>query len=123
MRRLQQTALTPSRVQTIGYASNFLRNCNIMLILVHFIILVAFVLYLLIYFIKKCAPTLYSLSKRILKEVLLTLILFNCFNFSYSSGLHFAYADHNDSLYALGTLAALTTIIIPLVMVVVLQFT
>jgi hypothetical protein len=94
-----------------------------MLILVYIIILVAFVVYLLIYIIKKCAPTLFSISKRIFKEVLLTLILFNCFNFSYSSGLHFAYADHDDSLYALGTLAAITTIIIPLIMIAVLQFT
>ena len=120
---MQQTALTPSRVQTIGYASNFLRNCNLMLIVVYAIMLVAFVLYLLSYLVKKCSPTLFSLSKRIFKEVLLTLILFNCFNFSYSSGLHFAYADHNDSLYALGTLAAITTILIPLLIVFILQCT
>lgn len=51
------------------------------------------------------------------------MILFNCFNFSYSSGLHFAYADKSDSLYLLGTIAAVSTIVIPLMMIFIMQCT
>jgi hypothetical protein len=53
--------------------------------------------------------------------VLLTLILFNCFNFAYSVGIHFNYASHDDSLYLWGTLAAVATIVIPILMAVALM--
>ena len=94
-----------------------------MLLVVYAIMAGSFILFLLSYLFKKCSLTLYSISKRIFKEVLLTLILFNCFNFAYSSGLHFAYADRSDSLYLLGTVAAISTILIPLMMIVVMQCT
>jgi hypothetical protein len=55
--------------------------------------------------------------------LLLTLILFNCFNFAFSAGLHFAYASHDDPLYLWGTLAAVGALAIPLMMVLVLQCT
>lgn len=115
--------MTPSRVQSIGYTSNFIRNCNLMLFVVMIVLLASFILYGVTYCCKNCAPSLYAISKRLFKEVLLTLILFNCFNFSYSAGLHFAYADKDDNLYVLGTVAAVLTIIIPLVMMIVLQLT
>jgi hypothetical protein len=51
-----------------------------------------------------------------LKEVLLTLILFNCFNFAYSAGLHFKYASTDDSLYTFGTLAAVLALVLPVIM-------
>jgi hypothetical protein len=115
-RRLQSSALTSNRVQTIGYASNFLRNCNLMFFLVALVMVIAFVLYLCTYFCKQC-PCLYKLTRRLFKELLLTLILFNCFNFAYCAGLHFSYADPQDSLYVMGTLAAICAILIPLMMV------
>lgn len=122
-RLLQSTALTPERVQTIGYAANFLRNCNLMFLVVMAIILVALLLYIASYCFKKCAPSCFSISRRLAKEVLLTLILFNCYNFAYSAGLHFYYATPSDSLYALGTVAAVATIIIPITMAIALQCT
>jgi len=122
-RLLQSTALTPERVQTIGYAANFLRNCNLMFLVVMAIILVALLLYIASYCFKKCAPSCFSISRRLAKEVLLTLILFNCYNFAYSAGLHFYYATPSDSLYALGTVAAVATIIIPIAMAIALQCT
>lgn len=94
-----------------------------MFIIVMIVILVSFILYGVTYLCKNCAPSLYSISKRLFKEVLLTLILFNCFNFAYSAGLHFSYADKNDDLYVLGTVAAVCTIVLPLVMMIVLQLT
>jgi hypothetical protein len=55
------------------------------------------------------------------KEVVLTLILFNCFNFAYCVGLHFAYAGKADYLYVWGTFAAVASLLIPFTMAVVLQ--
>ena len=85
--------------------------------------IVSFILFLATYLFKNCAPKLFSISRRIFKEVLLTLILFNCFNFAYSAGLHFVFADRNDYLYNIGTVAAVSTIILCLLMAAVLQCT
>lgn len=115
-RLLQSSAYTPDRVQSIGYESNFLRNCNLMLAIVVSIVLVSLLLYLLTCFCKKCAPSLHSISTRIIKEVLLTLILFNCFNFAYSAGLHFTYAPKDDGLYTAGTVAAVLALVLPVLM-------
>ena len=57
-----------------------------------------------------------KIAERILKEVLLTLILFNSLNFAYSAGIHFNYAPSEDSLYVLGTLGAVLVIIVPILM-------
>lgn len=87
-----------------------------MLLLVVGVILVSLCLYLCTYCFQKCAPCLHSISKRIIKEVLLTLILFNCFNFAYSAGIHFNYAPKDDSLYDAGTAAAILALIVPILM-------
>lgn len=87
-----------------------------MLAIVVLVIVISLLLYLLTCFCKKCAPSLHSISKRIIKEVLLTLILFNCFNFAYSAGIHFAYAPKDDSLYTAGTVAAVLSIVLPVLM-------
>lgn len=89
---MQASSFAPSRVDNIGYQSNFLRNCNIMLAVIGLILCIAFILYLLSYCCKNCAPKLHLFAKRMMKEVLLTAILFNCFNFGYSAGIHFSYA-------------------------------
>jgi hypothetical protein len=49
------------------------------------------------------------------------LILFNCLNFAYSAGIHFKYAIPEDSLYVLGTLAAIATLVIPVLMAIALS--
>ena len=51
-----------------------------------------------------------------MKEVLLTLILFNCFNFAYSAGIHFQYNSPSDNLYIWGTVAAVASLVLPLLM-------
>lgn len=93
-----------------------------MIILVAAVMLVSFVLYILTCFCT-CCPCLYGFTRRFFKELLLTLILFNCFNFSFCAGLHFAYASHDDSLYLWGSLAAVAAILVPLMMTLVLQCT
>lgn len=44
------------------------------------------------------------------------MILFNCLNFAYSAGIHFRYAVPEDSLYLLGTLSAVATLVMPVLM-------
>jgi hypothetical protein len=94
-----------------------------MLAIVVVVITVAFFLLVLTYCCRGCAPTLHKYSKRVLKEVLLTLILFNCFNFAYSAGIHFAYAPSDDSLYGAGTAAAILALVLPVVMALALMCT
>jgi cytochrome bd-type quinol oxidase subunit 2 len=94
-----------------------------MLILVLAVIAVAFTLYIVTYIFKKCAETLHKVAKRMIKEVLLTLILFNCLNFAYSAGIHFRYAVPEDDLYLFGTLAAAATLVLPVLMAIGLSMT
>lgn len=121
--RLLTSTFTPERINAIDYRANFIRNCNLMFLVVVAIIAIAFVLFLLTFCCKGCAPALHRFSKRLFKEVLLTLILFNMLNFAYSAGLHFKYAPKDDPLYLLGTLAAVATLIVPVLMAVALQCT
>ena len=114
-------AYTSERINSIDYKANFLRNVNVMLIVVGVIVLVALVLYVLTYCCKNCAPTLHKIAKRLFKEVLLTMILFNILNFSYSAGIHFKYAPKDDSLYGIGTFAAVLTLILPVLMAIGLE--
>jgi hypothetical protein len=58
-----------------------------------------------------------------LKEVLITLLLFNAFNLSFGVGIHFTYADKNDPFYDLSTLCAIASIIIPIAIMVGLMMT
>lgn len=87
-----------------------------MLFIVVLVLLVSAILYSLTYCCKGCAPSLHSISKRIIKEVLLTLLLFNCYNFAYSAGIHFNYAPSDDSLYTAGTIAAILSLVLPILM-------
>ncbi len=94
-----------------------------MLAIVVAVIIVAIFLYALTYCCRSCAPSLHKFAKRMLKEVLLTLILFNCFNFGYSAGIHFNYAPKDDSLYDAGTAAAVLALILPVLMALALMCT
>jgi hypothetical protein len=94
-----------------------------MLMVVIVVIIVSVSLYLGTWLCQKCAPCLHSISKRIIKEVLLTLILFNCFNFAYSAGLHFRYAPSDDSLYSAGTASAIIALVLPVLMAIALMCT
>ncbi len=87
-----------------------------MLFIVIAVVFISIILYIFTYCCKTCAPSLHSISKRIIKEVLLTLILFNCYNFAYSAGIHFNYAPKYDSLYTYGTVAAILSLVLPVVM-------
>lgn len=68
-------------------------------------------------------PVIGSIGNFLLKEVFLTLFLFNCFNIAFSAGLHFRYATpSNTHNYGLSTLAALVALFCCLVIIVQLLF-
>ena len=122
-RRLLQSFFTTERINAIDYRANFIRNCNLMFAVLVAVMFAGFVFYLLTFCCQKWAPCLYQIAQRMVKEVLLTLILFNMLNFGYSAGIHFRYAPHEDSLYVLGTFAAVATLIIPVAMALALMCT
>ena len=92
-----------------------------MFLLVVTIIFIAFFLFIFARICRSCCTCFYKLSERIFKEVVLTLILFNQLNFAYSAGIHFKYAPASDPLYVLGTLAAIATMVLQLLMVLLLE--
>lgn len=48
----------------------------------------------------------------LLKEVFVTLLIFNCFNISFSAALHFKYAtSQNTDNYVLSTVSAILAVI------------
>jgi len=122
-KRLLQTFYTTERINAIDYRANFLRNCNLMFAVLVVVILVGFIFYLLTFCCQRWGPCIYQIGQRMVKEALLTLILFNMFNFAYAAGIHFRYAPSEDSLYPLGTLVAVLTLVIPVAMVLSLMCT
>lgn len=61
------SAFTPERINSIDYRANFIRNVNVMFLVVVSAIVVAFILFLITFFCKNCAPTLHRISKRLFK--------------------------------------------------------
>lgn len=56
---------------------------------------------------KTVSQKLSSISKYLIKEGLLTLMMFNCFNMAFGVGIHFQYADKNNPSYGVSSLAAI----------------
>ncbi len=70
---------------------NFLNNCNVMM----FLQLALLLLGLALYFVGRVTlrVTLLRIGKMVLKQVLVTLLMFNSFNIAFSAGLHLKYAS------------------------------
>lgn len=115
------SSVIPERVASISYEANFINNCNIMFAVVAVVIVAALFLYLLTFALKSYAPMLSEIAQRILKEVLLTLLLFNAFNFSYAAGIHFNYASHEDPLYIPSSCLAAAAVALPIIMALMLM--
>lgn len=54
---------------------------------------------------------------------MLTLILFNSFNVSFSSAVHWKYADPTDNLYSLNLVLSIATLLISAIIMLSMQFT
>jgi hypothetical protein len=65
-----------------------------MVLLMLAFLLIGLVLFLAAYCLRD--PKIQNYSSLILRQVLVTLILFNCFNISFSAGIHWKYAKTTD---------------------------
>jgi len=101
----------PSRVNSIGFLPNFLDNFNVMFLVMAGEFLLALAFYLIAKITQTLFPKLFTFANRLLKEVLLTLIIFNAFNVAYSTAIHFKYSASTNFL-TMATIAASATVIL-----------
>lgn len=77
------------------------------------ILLVQFILSIVLVLLTYKFKVLFTISSFLIKEVFITIFLFNCFNISFSAGLHFRYATNlNTHNYYLSTFAALAGLLL-----------
>lgn len=86
----------PTRIKGISYDAAFLNNCNLMMAVLGAEIVVALVFFGLAQIVVVYSATLSSIGSRLIKEGLLTLLLFNAFNLSYSAALHLHYSPETQ---------------------------
>ena len=109
-------------MEEMGVVTNFLNNCNIMTLVFYAFVAITGIFYIVFTLAGK--TTLQSFSKKLLKQGSITLILFNCFNWSFSAGVHWKYANpKDDPLYVLGTCAIVITFALILAVLVSMQVT
>lgn len=93
----------------MNLSSNFINNCNIMLILLFAELTIAFVLYLIGKFtVNRKAK---KIGLQLLKQGFITLVLFNAFNIAFSAGIHLKLANPNDPGYVGSTIILFITLI------------
>jgi cysteine-rich repeat protein len=87
----------PLSLSSISVHSNFLNNCNIMLIL----LVVELFIGIILWIVGRCIRIfrIHHIGSRLLKQGFVTLLLFNLFNIGYSVGIHFLYAEPSDEGY------------------------
>ena len=103
----------PDQVSALGIKALFLNNCNVMLLIIVTEVVVAGALLAVAKLVSSVSAKLASVSKYLIKEGLLTLMMFNAFNIAFGVGVHFQYADKSSDSYVLSSLAAVlaTTLI------------
>lgn len=88
----------PLSLKQMNLSATFLNNCNIMIIVLFAELLIAVTLCIVSKFV--ALKKLRQISHRLLKQGFITLVLFNIYNISFSSGFHFKYAlNFTDSSY------------------------
>jgi hypothetical protein len=85
--------ILPVKVSSLGIKSLFLNNCNVMLGLITIELIVTGVLFAVAHFVKSVSKKVSTSAKYLIKEVFLTLMMFNAFNMAFGVGIHFHYAD------------------------------
>ena len=70
-------------------------------------VIAAAVLFGIAKLISSCSTKLSSVAKHLIKEGLLTLMMFNAFNIAFGVGVHFYYADKSADGYLLSSIAAI----------------
>lgn len=85
----------------------FLNNCNIMMLAFLVFIVVSAFMYLLSKIVQPHRQFTYL---ALLKQGLITFLLFNILNVSFSTGLHFAYADRSSADYLSSSIVLVVTL-------------
>lgn len=111
----------PDQVSSLGISSLFLNNCSLMLLLIILELIVAGILFSLSHIIGSMSKKMALAFQHLIKEGLLTLMMFNSFNIAFGTGIHFKYADAENNLYGLSSLAAILSsflVFVPCVMLI-----
>lgn len=86
------------------------------------ILLIEFVVAITFTVLSHKFPVFGKINKFLLHQVFITLFLFNSFNIAFSAGLHFKYANaQNTEYYILSTLAAVLGLVLYMTILVLLQ--
>jgi hypothetical protein len=75
----------------MGVHTNFINNCNIMLVLLLGELVIAGVMYFVGRF--TYSKKILVISRILLKQGFITLVVFTSFNISFSAGIHLKYAN------------------------------
>jgi hypothetical protein len=106
------SSAVPDRVRSIGYEADFLANMNYMLWLIAADVALGLIVYGVGALVPAKKEVIQNVGKRILKEYLLMIVLFNTFNIAYSAGLQFTYNSDSvvDMVFAAVALLAPLTL-------------
>ena len=88
-------------IRELDLFSLFLNNFNIMYILLLAELLISGVLFGVSKLVK--SPRLKTVAKFLLKQGLLTLVMFSSLNIAVSAGMHWKYSSPSDAMYALSS--------------------
>jgi hypothetical protein len=105
----------------MGMSSNFINNCNLMIILLLGLFVVLGITYLIA--LTASLPKVKIYSLHLLKQGLITLTLFNSFNVAFSAGVHWKYANSSDYMYVVGTCLLLISLLVMVAAVGAMEFT
>ena len=109
----------PETISNLAISSSFINNFNIMYLLFLGVVAIGVTCFVLSLAFK--AKKLKKAGIFILKEVMITFLLFNCFNIAFSAGMHWRYASPEDDLYALSSASLYLALVMVLVGIVGLQ--
>jgi hypothetical protein len=97
----------PDQIAALGLDALFLNNCSVMFFLIVAEVIVAGILYAIALLVSSFSTKLASVAKYLIKEGLLTLMMFNAFNIAFGVALHFNYADKSSDGYFVSSIAAI----------------
>lgn len=113
----------PNSVKAIGYSESFANNVNVMVLMILGNILVAGGILIAGWRIPKFRELSMRISKRMLKEYLLMMVLFNCFNVAFSLGVQSGYSEPGGDYYAANLVTAGTSMLLAITVCVLIYAT
>lgn len=100
----------PYRVRSLGYTESFANNFNVMFFMILGVITGAGFILIAGWRIPKFRDLSMKISKHMLKEYLLMMVLFNCFNVAFSLGVQSGYSDTENEFYIVNLIMAILSL-------------